>query len=63
MLQSTLISEPSSAAAARTVTRAEWWAHARHIGPGGGSQPQQGAIGAHQLHFDVDETRLRKVWG
>jgi len=35
------------------VTHVEWWAHTRGAGSTG-----------HQLHFDLDETRLRKVrWG
>ena len=50
-LRSTLLSDPHTSAAAATATRVEWWAHAR---------PPPGHPG-HQLHFDVDETRLRKV--
>jgi len=36
----------------KNVTHVEWWAHTR----------PPGAYG-HQLHFDCDETRLRKVRG
>ena len=73
-LHRVLVSEPSTAASATSATRAEWWAHARSLGSalsGSGQQqqhlvgvPEPGAVtGAHQLHFDVDETRLRKVQG
>ena len=52
-LRRTLLSDPCTSAAAAAATRVEWWAHAR---------PAPGHPG-HQLHFDVDETRLRKVRG
>ena len=50
-LRRALLSDPHTSGAAAAATRVEWWAHARPAP----SHP------GHQLHFDVDETRLRKV--
>ncbi|GAX75956.1 hypothetical protein CEUSTIGMA_g3399.t1 [Chlamydomonas eustigma] len=49
LLRRQLLLHPSTAAAVSNATRAEWWVHTRAPGHEG-----------HQLHFDVDESKLRK---
>ena len=51
-LRQLLLSDPRTEPAIKGAVRAEWWAHTR---------PPGAEAAGHQLHFDVDERRLRQV--